>query len=50
MGRRPYGLALMGPDRYSALLAMRVPKKVIARDARRVVAEKPVAGDVHAAP
>jgi 4-amino-4-deoxy-L-arabinose transferase-like glycosyltransferase len=37
----PRALAVMRPDRYAALAAEQVPMRVIARDARRVVVEKP---------
>jgi 4-amino-4-deoxy-L-arabinose transferase-like glycosyltransferase len=37
----PHALAVMRPDRYAALAAEQVPMRVIARDARRVVVEKP---------
>jgi 4-amino-4-deoxy-L-arabinose transferase-like glycosyltransferase len=37
----PYALALMPPERYEALAAQHVPMRVIARDTRRVVVEKP---------
>jgi 4-amino-4-deoxy-L-arabinose transferase-like glycosyltransferase len=37
----PHALAVMRPDRYAALAAEHVPMRVIARDARRVVVEKP---------
>ena len=40
-----YALALIPPDRYQKLLAEHVPMQVIARDPRRVIVEKPVAGD-----
>ncbi|BAO86279.1 glycosyltransferase family 39 protein [Caballeronia cordobensis] len=36
-----YALALMGPGRYDELAARHVPMQVIARDARRVIVEKP---------
>ncbi|CCD39219.1 Polymyxin resistance protein ArnT,undecaprenylphosphate-alpha-L-Ara4N transferase, Melittin resistanceprotein PqaB [Candidatus Paraburkholderia kirkii UZHbot1] len=36
-----YGLALMPPLRYDELAARHVPMQVIARDARRVIVEKP---------
>lgn len=36
-----YALALMRPDRYAQLAAQNVPMRVIARDARRVIVEKP---------
>jgi 4-amino-4-deoxy-L-arabinose transferase-like glycosyltransferase len=36
-----YALALMPPERYDALAAEHVPMRVIARDERRVVVEKP---------
>ncbi|WP_144153776.1 glycosyltransferase family 39 protein [Paraburkholderia sp. BCC1885] len=38
-----YALALLPPARYDALLAQHVPMEVVARDARRVVVEKPLA-------
>jgi 4-amino-4-deoxy-L-arabinose transferase-like glycosyltransferase len=38
-----YGLALMPPARYDELAARHVPMQVIARDARRVIVEKPAA-------
>ncbi|WP_244825203.1 glycosyltransferase family 39 protein [Caballeronia sp. TF1N1] len=38
---QPYALALMPPGRYDDLAARRVPMQVIARDARRVIVEKP---------
>jgi 4-amino-4-deoxy-L-arabinose transferase-like glycosyltransferase len=37
----PYALALMPPERYTELSAQHVPMRLIARDARRVVVEKP---------
>jgi 4-amino-4-deoxy-L-arabinose transferase-like glycosyltransferase len=37
----PHALAVMRPDRYDELAARHVPMRVIARDARRVVVEKP---------
>ncbi|CAB3720923.1 glycosyltransferase family 39 protein [Trinickia soli] len=37
----PHALAVMRPDRYAALAATQLPMRVIARDARRVVVEKP---------
>ena len=37
----PHALAVMRPDRYAQLAAQHVPMRVIARDARRVVVEKP---------
>ena len=40
-----YALALIPPDRYKKLLAEHVPMQVIARDPRRVIVEKPLAGD-----
>ncbi|CAH2782395.1 MAG: Undecaprenyl phosphate-alpha-4-amino-4-deoxy-L-arabinose arabinosyl transferase (EC @ Polymyxin resistance protein PmrK [uncultured Caballeronia sp.] len=36
-----YGLALMPPSRYDELAVRHVPMQVIARDARRVIVEKP---------
>jgi len=36
-----HALAVMPPDRYASLAAQHVPMRVIARDARRVVVEKP---------
>ncbi len=36
-----YALAIMPPDRYAALAAQGLPMKVIARDNRRVIVEKP---------
>jgi len=36
-----YALAIMPPDRYAALAARGLPMKVIARDNRRVIVEKP---------
>jgi 4-amino-4-deoxy-L-arabinose transferase-like glycosyltransferase len=47
-----YALALLPPDRYADLAAQHLPMQVIARDARRVIVEKPVAenaGDGQAA-
>jgi 4-amino-4-deoxy-L-arabinose transferase-like glycosyltransferase len=41
-----YALALIPPDRYQKLLAQHVPMQVVASDPRRVIVEKPVAGDV----
>jgi len=46
---QPYGLALMGPDQYDALRKAHVPMQVVARDARRVIVEKPPAGSDAAA-
>ncbi|MGF6534927.1 4-amino-4-deoxy-L-arabinose transferase-like glycosyltransferase [Paraburkholderia sp. GAS206C] len=40
-----YALALIPPDRYKKLLAEHVPMQVVARDPRRVIVEKPLAGD-----
>jgi hypothetical protein len=37
----PHALAVMRPDRYADLAAQHVPMRVIARDERRVVVEKP---------
>ncbi|WP_206952341.1 glycosyltransferase family 39 protein [Trinickia acidisoli] len=37
----PHALALMPPDVYDTLVAQHVPMRVIARDTRRVVVEKP---------
>jgi 4-amino-4-deoxy-L-arabinose transferase-like glycosyltransferase len=37
----PHALAVMRPDRYAQLAAQNVPMRVIARDERRVVVEKP---------
>jgi hypothetical protein len=37
-----YGLALMPPDRFNELEARHVPMQIIARDARRVIVEKPL--------
>ncbi len=37
----PYALALMTAERYDALAAGHVPMRVIARDERRVIVEKP---------
>ena len=37
----PHALAVMRPDRYAQLAAAHVPMRVIARDERRVVVEKP---------
>jgi 4-amino-4-deoxy-L-arabinose transferase-like glycosyltransferase len=37
----PHALALMPPKRYDALAAQHVPMRVVARDARRVIVEKP---------
>jgi hypothetical protein len=36
-----HALAVMPPDRYASLAAQHVPMRVIARDERRVVVEKP---------
>jgi hypothetical protein len=36
-----YALALLPPSRYDDMLARHVPMQVIARDARRVIVEKP---------
>jgi hypothetical protein len=38
-----YALALLPPDRYAYLAAQHLPMQVVARDARRVIVEKPVA-------
>jgi 4-amino-4-deoxy-L-arabinose transferase-like glycosyltransferase len=38
-----YALALLPPDRYADLAAQHLPMQVVARDARRVIVEKPVA-------
>jgi 4-amino-4-deoxy-L-arabinose transferase-like glycosyltransferase len=40
-----YALALIPPDRYQKLLAEHVPMQVVARDPRRVIVAKPVAGE-----
>jgi 4-amino-4-deoxy-L-arabinose transferase-like glycosyltransferase len=37
-----YALALMSPDRYKEFAAQHLPMTVVARDARRVIVEKPV--------
>jgi 4-amino-4-deoxy-L-arabinose transferase-like glycosyltransferase len=37
-----YALALLPPDRYAHLAAQHLPMQVVARDARRVIVEKPV--------
>jgi 4-amino-4-deoxy-L-arabinose transferase-like glycosyltransferase len=43
-----YALALLPPGRYDELLAQHVPMQVVARDSRRVIVEKPVAGEAGA--
>jgi 4-amino-4-deoxy-L-arabinose transferase-like glycosyltransferase len=40
-----YALALIPPDRYQKLLAEHVPMQVVARDPRRVIVAKPIAGE-----
>ncbi|WP_175114881.1 glycosyltransferase family 39 protein, partial [Paraburkholderia solisilvae] len=37
-----YALALLPPDRYADLAAQHLPMQVVARDARRVIVEKPL--------
>ena len=45
-----YALALMSPDRYKEFSAQHLPMTVVARDARRVIVEKPLSGDAGANP
>ncbi|HWT36011.1 MAG TPA: 4-amino-4-deoxy-L-arabinose transferase, partial [Paraburkholderia sp.] len=40
-----YAMALMSPDRYKAFSEQHLPMTVVARDARRVIVEKPLSAD-----